>query len=252
MRVFLAGATGAIGRSLLPQLLKAGHHVIGTTRSAARALDLESAGAEAVVVDVCDAGALAHAVASARPEMVIDQLTDLPAKLDPARMEQALRRNARIRTEGTRNLIAAMSAARVRGLIAQSIAWIYAAGPEPHGESDPLDSGAGGARRVTVEGVTTMERLILGSPVFEGVILRYGHLYGPGTGADAADAPSVHVDAAAGAALLAIQGARPGLYNVAEPCAYLSSEKAKRELGWDPWFRRPAPMESASESRTQP
>ena len=152
-------------------------------------------------------------------------------------MAEGTLRNARMRREGTRNLVAAALAAGVHRLVAQSIAWMYAPGPEPHGEDDPLDVHAAGTRAVTAEGVATLERLSVGSPSIDGVVLRYGHLYGPGTGADSAEIPSLHVDAAAEAALLAIEKPRRGIYNIAEPNGYLSIDKARRELGFDPSFR---------------
>jgi len=237
MRIFLAGATGAIGKRLLPLLRKAGHHVVGTTRSGAKSAALRATGVEAVVVDVFDAAALLRAVAGARPDIVMHQLTDLPPGLDPARMAEAGPRNARIRREGTENLVRAALAAGVRRLIAQSIAWMYAARPQPYTEADPLDIEAQAPRAITVAGVAALERLTLASPPLEGVVLRYGHLYGPGTGADRAEAPALHVDAAAAAALLAIEKAHPGIYNIAEPSGYLSIEKAQRELDFDPSFR---------------
>src|SRR5499427_5649916 len=162
MRIFLAGATGAIGKRLLPLLRKAGHHVVGTTRSGAKSAALRATGIEAVVVDVFDAAALSRAVAGARPDIVMHQLTDLPPGLDPARMAEAAPRNARIRSEGTKNLVDAALAAGARRLISQSIAW------RPQG--------------ITAEGVAALERLTLGSPPLEGIVLRYGRLYGPGTG----------------------------------------------------------------------
>jgi nucleoside-diphosphate-sugar epimerase len=238
MRIFLAGATGAIGKRLVPLLLDAGHHVIGTTRSTTKADALRAAGVVPVVVDVFDAPALSRAVSAARPDMVIHQLTDLPPGLDPSRMVEGTQRNARMRSEGTQNLVAAALESGVHRLIAQSIAWMYAPGPEPHSEDDPLDIHARGARAITVAGVVTLERLTVSSPPIEGVVLRYGHLYGPNTGADVAgEPPSLHVDAAASAALLAIEKARRGIYNIAEPNGYLSTEKARRELGFDPSFR---------------
>ena len=113
-----------------------------------------------------------------------------------------------------------------------------APGREPHFEDDPLDISAPGIRTITVAGVAALEELTLRSPPIEGVVLRYGHLYGPGTGADAtAAAPSLHVDAAAWAAVLAIEKPCRGVYNVAEPSGYLSTEKAVRELGFNPSFR---------------
>jgi nucleoside-diphosphate-sugar epimerase len=237
MKIFLAGAAGAIGKRLVPLLLDAGHHVVGTTRSTTKADALRAAGVQPVVVDVFDASALSRAVSTARPDIVVHQLTDLPPGLDPTRMAEGTQRNARMRREGTRNLVAAALAAGVNRLVAQSIAWMYAPGPEPHGEDDALDVRAPGTRAITAEGVATLERLTLASPPIDGVVLRYGHLYGPGTGADAAEIPSLHVDAAAWAALLAIEKTRSGIYNLAEPSRYLSTDKARRELGFDPSFR---------------
>ena len=236
-RIFLAGAAGAIGKRLAPLLLGIGHDVVGTTRSTVKADALRALGVEPVVVDVFDAPALASAVRAARPDIVIHQLTDLPPGLDPARMAEGSQRNARMRREGTQNLVAATLAASVRRLVTQSISWMYAPGVEPHGESDPLDLTAAGTRGMSADAVATMERLTVASPPIDGLVLRYGHLYGPGTGADAAGIPSLHVDAAASAALLAVEKARRGIYNIAEPNGYLSIDKARCELGFDPSFR---------------
>ena len=164
MKIFLAGATGAIGRRLVPSLLKAGHDVTGTTRSAAKGEVLRAAGVEPVVVDVFDAQALFRAVLTARPDIVIHQLTDLPPGLDPSQMTEGTQRNARMRSQGTQNLVAAALGAGVHRLIAQSIAWMYAPGKEPHSEDDPLDIDAGGTRAITVAGVATLERLTTSSP----------------------------------------------------------------------------------------
>jgi nucleoside-diphosphate-sugar epimerase len=146
-----------------------------------------------------------------------------------------------MRSEGTQSLVSAALASGARRIIAQSIAWMYAPGPQPHSEEDPLDIDAQGTRAITVAGVVTLERLAISSPPIEGIVLRYGHLYGPNTGSDVAgEAPSLHVDAAASAALLAVEKARKGIYNIAEPNAYLSVEKARHELGFDPSFRMDA------------
>jgi nucleoside-diphosphate-sugar epimerase len=231
-KIFLAGATGAIGRALVPVLLEAGYAVVGTTRSASKGATLRAAGVEPVVVDVFDAPALAQAVSASSPDIVVHQLTDLPPGLDPVRMTEGARRNARIRSEGTQNLVDAMLQSGARRLIAQSIAWMYAPGPEPHREDDPLDLDAGEPRAISVAGVAALERLVLHSPPIEGIVLRYGHLYGPGTGfSSASEPPALHVDAAAAAALLAIARGHSGIYNIAEPSPYLSVEKAQRELG---------------------
>ena len=105
--------------------------------------------------------------------------------LEPGRMAEAIARNAHIRDEGTRNLLTAAAAAGARRVVAQSIAWAYAPGPEPHRESDPLDLGAVGSRAVSVRGIAALEYWILNSPPLAGVVLRYGQFYGPGTGVDA-------------------------------------------------------------------
>ena len=219
--VLVAGATGAVGKPLVALLVAHGYEVWGTTRSRDKATSVERAGAKAIVVDVFDARALERAVASANPQTILHQLTDLPPGLDPARMADAVPRNARIRTEGTANLVAAALAAGTRRLVSQSIAW------HPQG--------------VTADGVAALERLTLGSPPLEGIVLRYGHLYGPGTGrpSPAGEMP-LHVDAAASAALLALEKGRAGIYAIAEPNAHVAIDKARRELGWDPYFRSPS------------
>ena len=201
LRIFLAGATGAIGKRLLPLLTS--YEVFGTTRFADKADLLRKLGAEPVVVDVFDAAALGRAVMEARPQIVIHQLTDLPPGLDPARMAEAAGRNARIRIEGTKNLIAAALAAGARRFIAQSIAW------EPQG--------------ISAEGVASLERQTLQA---EGIVLRYGRLYGPGTGKDEAPAElPCHVDVAARAAVIAVERGEPGIVRVldSEPYLRLSS-----------------------------
>src|SRR5215472_14988826 len=238
MKIFLAGATGAIGKRLVPLLLKAAYRVVGTTRSPSRAEELRAAGVEPVVTDVFDRASLVRVVMAAHPDVVMHQLTDLPAGLEPSEMTEGTRRNARMRSEGTRNLVAAALEAGVPRLIAQSIAWMYSPGPEPHAEGDPLDIHAQGTRAITVTGVAALEHSVLASPPIEGVVLRYGHLYGPGTGTEApGEPPSLHVDAAAAAALLALQKGRIGIYNIAEPNSCISTEKAWSELGFDAAYR---------------
>lgn len=238
-RIFIAGAAGAIGRRLTPLLVRDGFAVTGTTRSQQKAEWLKAVGVEPVIIDVFDADALLKAVVAARPYVVIHQLTDLPPGLDPRHMEEASKRNARIRRDGTRNLVAAALAAGARRFIAQSIAWAYAPGCMPHVESDLLDLGAVPPRSITVQGIAALESAVLGEVKPDGIVLRYGRLYGPGTGADAAadETLSVHVDAAARAALLAIENGRRGAYNIAETDAAVNCEKARRELGWDASFR---------------
>ena len=239
VRIFLAGATGVIGRRLTPLLVAAGHEVTGMTRSAEKAAALREQGAQAVVVDVFDRGALHDAVMQARPELVIHQLTDLPQVFDPERRGDALRRNARLRIEGTANLVAAARAAGARRLIAQSIAFIYADGPEPYAEGDPLAAADGDdLNALTSRGVRALEAAALNAPGSDGIVLRYGRLYGPGTWfAVAQGRGPLHVDAAAQAALLAVTRGAPGVYNIAEDDGAVTIDKARKELGFDPAFR---------------
>jgi nucleoside-diphosphate-sugar epimerase len=168
MRVFLAGAGGAIGTVLVPRLIEAGHHVIGTTRSPGRVSRL---GADEVRLDIFDAASVRSAVAAAEPDVVIHQLTALS--------DFSLADNARIRIEGTRNLVDATLAAGVRRMVAQSIAWAYEPGTEPAVESTPLDTDPAEPRATTVHGVRVLEEIVAEVPSV--VILRYGQLYGPGT-----------------------------------------------------------------------
>jgi nucleoside-diphosphate-sugar epimerase len=237
-RIFLAGAAGVVGRRLTPLLLAQGHRVWGSTRSPDKSEVLRKLGALPVAVDVFDAEAPATAVLEAKPEIVIHQLTDLSAIQDPAKRSDALACNARSREQGTHNLVAAARKAGARRLIAQSIAWAYAGGPRPYGEDHPLDLNADGDRAVSVRGVESLERQVLAASLMEGLVLRYGRLYGPGSGADAPPSPpSVHVDAAAYAVLLAIDHGGSGVFNIADVNDEVSTVKARAELGWRADFR---------------
>ncbi|WP_458098421.1 NAD-dependent epimerase/dehydratase family protein [Roseomonas sp. WA12] len=238
-KVFVAGASGVIGRSLVPCLRDAGYTVTGTSRSPEGKAKLVAMGINAVVVDVFDAGALEEAVWAASPDVLIHQLTDLSGDVGPAVLEERTRGNARLRREGTANLVAAAMATGVKRVIAQSIGWAYAPKDPCFVETDPLDVQATGLRGVTVsEGVIPLESAILDRDAFEGVILRYGQLYGPGTwSTEPCGGAPLHVEAAAFAALLAVDHGRPGAYNIAEPGGALAVDKALSELGWRPDFR---------------
>ncbi|MFZ0064926.1 MAG: NAD(P)-dependent oxidoreductase [Pseudolabrys sp.] len=238
MRIFLAGAGGVIGRRLTPLLRSAGHAVSGTTRAADKAGALRALGAEPVVVDVFDAQALARAVLAAAPDVVLHQLTDLAFAPGTPQYEEGLARNARLRIEGTRNLVAAAQAASVKRMVAQSVAFAYAPSTGPRIETDPLNLHAEGAVRKSAEAVAALEQAVLSIP--EGIVLRYGYFYGPGTwsGDVPSRQPSVHVDAAARAALLAVTRGERGIYNVAEDGDAVSSAKAERDLGFDAGFRQ--------------
>jgi nucleoside-diphosphate-sugar epimerase len=230
MRVFVAGAAGAIGRQLIPMLIEAGHEVTGTTRSSDRAAWLEEVGAHPAMLDVFDAAALERAVLLAQAELVIHQLTDLAGGFGPA----ARARNARIRMVGTRNLIEAALAAGSRRVVAQSIAWLYAPGSSQHDETDPLREPSQSTEDVSLQGVLELERLVTQTSGIEGVVLRYGRLYGPGTGVETAEPPAVHVRAAARAALLAVDLGSAAVYNIVDDDGPASNARAKAALGWLP------------------
>lgn len=239
MRIFLAGATGVIGKPLMRLLVTAGHDVTGTTRSAAKSAVIAKLGGTPVVVDVYDAEALKAAVATAKPDVVIHQLTDLPDSSDPAAVTASLEANARIRIEGTYNLIVAAKSAGAKRMIAQSIGFLYASKTLPHAETDPILPGD----TVSARGVHALEGAVTGTPGIDGIVLRYGKLYGPGTwnektGDKKPDGTGyLHVDAAAQAALQALTRGVPGIYNVAEDDGELAIGKARRDLGFDPGFR---------------
>lgn len=236
-RIFLAGASGAVGRRLAPLLLQDGWHVVGSTRSHDKAAELRAMGVEPAVVDVYDAAALREAVAASKPEVVIHQLTDLPFALEAGQMAEGLKRNARLRDEGTRNLVAAAVSAGARRLIAQSISFIYAEGPTPHLESDPFLPLAHPAYGETVAAVLSLEHQVLMAPL-EGIVLRYGLFYGPGTGFDSPIAPgSLHVDAAAQVARQAVTSGAPGIYNAAENEGGVDISKAIAAFSFDPSWR---------------
>jgi nucleoside-diphosphate-sugar epimerase len=230
--IFLAGGAGVIGTRLAPLLVAKEWRVVATTRSATKALTFQKQGLEAAIVNVFDASALTSAIVKARPQIIIHQLTDLPPGLDPARMAEATERNARIRDEGTRNLVHAGLEAGIERFIAQSVAFVYADGPLPHREDDPLAVDADGRAGVSARGVASLEQQVL-SASFTGIVLRYGRLYGPGTGFDVPDgAAPLHVDAAARVAALVVNHGVAGTYNIAEADGTVSCDKAERLLGW--------------------
>lgn len=227
LSIFVAGATGAVGRVMCRLLVDAGYEVTGITRAPEKAPFLESLGVKPAVVNVYDTERLNAAVRAAQPNVVIHQLTDLPYGVPKEKMAEARFNNAKIRDVGTRNLIQACQGLGVTRFIAQSIAFSYQDGRLPHVESDPLAS----------ESLAAFENQVL-TGNFEGIILRYGRFYGPHTGAETLEGPNrVHVDAAAQAALLAVTHGQPGVYNIAEDEEDVTSQKAIRELGWNPAFR---------------
>lgn len=235
--VLVAGATGALGYRLCRVLVRDGWRVTGTTRSQEKTDRLRAIGVTPAVVDVFDRDALQQLVGDVAPEAVVHQLTDLPPGLDPARMPEALLRTARLRDVGTRHLVEAAVAAKAKRLIAQSIAFVYAPGPTPYSEEALLNVSAPDPVGLTTRGVASLERQVLAAPL-AGVVLRYGRLYGPGTGFNEPwGGCYVHVDAAVDATWRALSRAKPGVYNVAEAGGDVSIRKAVEELGWTPEIR---------------
>jgi 2-alkyl-3-oxoalkanoate reductase len=183
MRVFVAGATGALGRELIPQLVAAGHEMVGMTRTASKQEALRAMGARPVVADALDPDAVARAVAEAEPEVIVHQLTALSGRLDLRRPDRFFAMTNRLRTEGTDHLLAAGRAVGVRRFVAQSYAgWPFArAGGPVKDETDPLDPDPPRALRATLDAILHVEEAVTGIGWGEGLVLRYGGFYGPGT-----------------------------------------------------------------------
>ncbi len=266
MRIYLAGATGVIGRALLPQLLAAGHEVVATTRSQERLAALRAAGAEPALVDALDARALRESVAAAAPEAVIHELTSIPQRINPRTLERDFELNDRVRVEGTRNLVAAAQAAGCERIVAQSIALSYAPGPPGtlHLEQDPLlaEQQAPKPYRRSARAVRELEASVLGAG---GVVLRYGYFYGAGSAICRAGSLGrdvlrrrmpivgdgggvwsfIHVGDAARATVAALEQQGPAAYNVVDdepaPVAQWLPALA-RALGARPPRRVPAAL----------
>ncbi len=238
MRIFLAGATGAVGSRLVPQLLAAGHQVTGTTRTPAKAGALRAAGVEPVVADGLDREAIVAAVVAARPDAIVHQLTGLSGMGRLRDFDGAFALTNRLRTEGTDHLLAGARQAGARRFVAQSYAgWPYARGDGPvKTEDDPLDPEPVPSMRETLAAIRRLEAAVTGAEGIEGVVLRYGGFYGPGTGmapggeqlemvrkrrfpivGDGGGVWSfVHIDDAAAATLAALERGTPGIYNVVD------------------------------------
>jgi 2-alkyl-3-oxoalkanoate reductase len=245
MKVFVAGATGVLGRALVPQLVARGHEVVGMTRSTSKQELVQSLGARPVVADALDPDAVAQAVASAEPEVIVHELTALSGPMSmrdarhPERFEGAIMTN-RLRTEGTDHLLAAGRAVGARRFVAQSFgAFRFArAGGPVQTEADPLDPDSSGPQQPGVEAILYLERAVTTIGWGEGLVLRYGGFYGPGTSISLAPdaqmaAPIrkrrfpivgggdgvwslIHVEDAATATAVAVERGRPGIYNVVD------------------------------------
>jgi nucleoside-diphosphate-sugar epimerase len=238
MRIVVAGATGALGRRLVPLLVERGHEVAGMTRSPAKAADLRAAGAEPVVADALDRDAVQRAVGQARPEVVVHQLTALAGLTNSRRFDQGFALTNRLRTEGTDHLLAAARAAGARRFVAQSFAgWPFArVGGPVKTEEDPLDPNPPAEFRRPLDAIRHLESAVLGAEGLEGVVLRYGGFYGPGTsvgdggflleeirrrrlpivGAGTGVWSFVHIDDAAAATVAAVERGAPGIYQIVD------------------------------------
>ncbi|MEH1907967.1 NAD-dependent epimerase/dehydratase family protein [Nostoc sp.] len=236
MKIFVAGATGAIGRPLIAQLLGLGHDVVALTRSPERARTLAEQGVEPAIADVFDADAVKAAITRAQPEVVIEQLTSLPKTYTGESMSAAAPVNTRIRREGGANVLAAAQAAGVRRYLRQSIAFWAVPGAGLADEETPLAFDASPAVAADAHIVTEIERRLLETPNLEGIALRYGFLYGRGTwfAADGDVAQQVrqqkfpivgngegvwswvHIEDAVIATIAAVDRGNPGIYLITD------------------------------------
>jgi 2-alkyl-3-oxoalkanoate reductase len=266
MKIFIAGASGAIGRHLVPQLVARGHDVVGTTRSAAKVDTIRALGAEPVVVDALAPESVAEAVAKAEPEVVVHQLTALSGPTGFRQLKRMAAATNRLRTEGTDHLLTAARAVGARKFVAQSNAvWVERTGGPAADESDPLDPNPPADAALAVAALRHLEDAVTGIAWGEGIALRYGGFYGPWTGMSAApDAVMaellrkrrfpivgggggvwslVHIADAASATVAVIERGRPGIYHVADdepaPVREFLPELA-RALGAKPPRRVPA------------
>lgn len=238
MKVFLAGATGAIGKRLTPLLVAAGHAVTGTTRHPEKADSIRAAGAVPAIVDALDAAAVLEAVQRTQPDVIVHELTSIPASLNLRRLDHEFALTNRLRTKGTNNLVAAARKAGCHRLIAQSYAgWPYArTGGWIKTEEDPLMSSAEPAVRHTLAAIRHVESAATEDPSIAGIVLRYGAFYGPGTsfgkgtslledirkgrmpivGKGTGYWSFIHIDDAASATLAAVEADNRGLYNICD------------------------------------
>ena len=237
MKVFLAGATGALGKRLVPKLVERGHTVVGTTRSEARVPVLWDLGAQPVVLDALDGDAVRAAVAEARPDAIVHELTAL-TKIDLRKFEKSFEQTNVLRTRGTDHLLAAGRANGVKRFIAQSYAGWPAArnGKRITTEADPFDPDPAPQTRPAIEAMRYLEEEVTSAPGIDGIVLRYGGFYGPGTsltaGGEHLDAirkrqfplvgqsrgiwSFIHIDDAAEATVVALEHGKPGVYNIVD------------------------------------
>jgi nucleoside-diphosphate-sugar epimerase len=233
MRVFVAGANGAVGRRLVPLLVARGHQVTGTTTSARSIESLRAMGAAPVVVDGLDAAGIGEAVARAEPDAIIHEMTALSGAPDFRHFDRWFALTNRLRTEGMEHLLAAARASGVKRYVAQSFTgWSNSReGSWIKSEDDPLDPNPVKDQTETLAAIKFLERAVLEAPL-EGIVVRYGGLYGPGSsetlaeilrkrmfpviGNGAGIVSSTHVDDAAGGTVAALERGRRGVYNIVD------------------------------------
>jgi nucleoside-diphosphate-sugar epimerase len=283
MKVFVAGATGALGKHLVPLLVANGHDVVGMTRTEAKRDQLRSVGARPVVADALDAGAVGRVVGEAEPDVIVHQLTAIPAAINMRRFEREFALTNRLRTEGTDHLLSAGRAVGVKRFVAQSNAAVYArtGGPIKR-EDDRFDDDPAREMREGLAALRHLEAAVMGAQWTEGVVLRYGWLYGPDTSI-ALDPPGsqielvrkrqmpivgggagiwsfIHIEDAATATVAAVEGGPAGIYNIVddEPApvsewapVLAAAVGAKRPLRVPRWLGRLAAGEWAVTTMTE-
>ena len=238
MKILFAGASGALGRQLVPRLVARGHHVVGMVRRASKGELVRGLGATPVLADALDPKGVARAVAEAEPEVIMHQLTALAAGFDSRNIDGSMALTNRLRTEATDHLLAAGRAVGVRRFIAQSYAgWLFVrTGGPVKSEDDPLDPVPPQAMRRTLEAICHLEDAVTHAEWTEGIVLRYGNFYGPGTGVDKGGElfemlrkrklpvvgsgtgvwSFIHVEDAAEASVAALERGRRGIYNIVD------------------------------------
>jgi nucleoside-diphosphate-sugar epimerase len=240
MKIFVAGATGALGKQLVPQLVASGHDVVGMTRSESKTDLVRDLGARPVVADALDPDAVAQAVEGAEPEVIVHQLTALSGSPDMRHPDRYFEVTNRLRTEGTDHLLAAGRAMSARRFVAQSFAgWPFArTGGAVKSEDDPLDPDPPNGIRATHAAIRYLEDAVTSADWAEGIVLRYGGFYGPGTSVSSDPEAEItvgvrkrkfpivgdgggvwsfiHIADAASATAAAIERGRPGIYNVVD------------------------------------
>ncbi|MFF7778195.1 NAD-dependent epimerase/dehydratase family protein [Streptomyces tanashiensis] len=238
MKVFVTGATGAVGGQLVPQLVDAGHAIVAATTTEAKTAHLREAGAEPIVLDVLDSAAVRNAIGQARPDVIIHQATALAGNLKLRKVDRDFAITNRLRREGTDNLLAAATEFGVRRFIAQSAMQVLYArtGGPVKTEQDPIDTRPARGSEQTLAAIRYLEHAVTSASGIDGIVLRYGGFYGPGTSLAAngeqlalihkRQFPVVgggggvwsftHVADAAGAAVAAVEGGAPGIYNIVD------------------------------------